>query len=211
MHIPDGFLDTKTWVSLGVISAGFIALSVARSNRKMDEKHIHLMGIMSAFIFAAQMLNFPVAGGTSGHFMGAVLAAVLLGPFAGILIMTTVLIVQCLVFADGGITALGANIFNMAVIGSLLGYIIYFILYKIIRGKIGRLIAVFIAAWCCIVLAASACALELAISGTMPLNVALPAMVGWHVLIGIGEGLITVAVISFIMTTRPDLLELEKI
>jgi len=211
MHIPDGFLDTKTWVSLGAISAGFIALSVARTNRKMGEKHIPLMGVMAAFIFAAQMLNFPVAGGTSGHFMGSVLAAILLGPFAGILIMATVLIVQCLVFADGGLTALGANIFNMAVVGSLVGYLVYFILHLIIRGKAGRLLAAFMAGWISIVLASSACAVELAVSGTSPINVVLPAMGGVHALIGIGEGLITVVVISFILTTRPDLLELEKI
>lgn len=211
MHIPDGFLDTKMWMALSAVSACLIAVSVARANKKLGEKHVPLMGVMSAFIFAAQMINFPIGIGVSGHFMGSVLAAILLGPFASILIMTTVLIVQCLVFADGGITTLGANIFNMAVIGSLIGYIIYFIIYKILRFKIGRLIAVFIAAWCSIVLAASACALELAISGTSPLNVTLTVMVGIHSLIGIGESLITVAVISFIMTTRPDLLELEKI
>src|SRR3989304_5436248 len=100
MHIPDGFLDTKTWVSLGAISAGFIALSIARANRKMGEKHIPLMGIMSAFIFAAQMLNFPVAGGTSGHFMGSALLAILVGPWAAVLIMTTILLVQCFIFQD---------------------------------------------------------------------------------------------------------------
>lgn len=211
MHIPDGFLDTKTWVILSAVSVCVIGISVMRANKKLSEKHIPLMGIMSAFIFAAQMLNFPVAGGTSGHFMGSVLASILLGPFASILIMSTVLIVQCLVFADGGITALGANIFNMAVIGSSIGYIIYFIFHKIIRGKTGRLIAVFIAGWCSIVFAASACALELWLSGTIALNIALPAMAGVHSLIGIGEGLITVAVINFILTTRPDLLELEKI
>lgn len=211
MHIPDGFLDTKTWMALSAVSACVIGISVVRANKKLGEKHIPLMGIMSAFIFAAQMLNFPVAGGTSGHFMGSVLAAILLGPFASILIMSTVLIVQCLVFADGGITALGANIFNMAVIGSLTGYIIYFILHKILIFKTGRLIAVFIAGWCSIVLAASACALELWLSGTIALNIALPAIVGVHALIGIGEGLITVAVINFILTTRPDLLELDKI
>lgn len=206
MHIPDGFLDTKTWVSLGAISAGFIALSVARANRKMGEKHIPLMGIMSAFIFAAQMLNFPVAGGTSGHFMGSVLAAILLGPFAGILIMTTVLIVQCLIFADGGLTVLGANIFNMAIIGSLVSYFIYLGL-----SKINRMVAIFISAWLSIVLAASACAFELAISGTSPLKIVLPAMAGVHAIIGIGEALITTIVIGFIKTTRPDLLDLEKI
>lgn len=211
MHIPDGFLDTKTWLSLSAISAGFVALAVVRANRKLGDKHIPLVGVMAAVIFAAQMLNFPVAGGTSGHFMGSVLAAILLGPFASILIMATVLIVQCLVFADGGLTALGANIFNMAVIGSLVGYLVYLVLHLIIRGKVGRLIAAFMAGWISIVLAASACAVELAVSGTSPLNIVLPAMGGVHALIGIGEGLITVAVISFIVTTRPDLLELEKI
>jgi len=206
MHIPDGFLDARTWLSLGAVSGAFIAISVVRANKKLGEKHIPLMGIMSAFIFAAQMLNFPVAGGTSGHFMGSVLAAILLGPFAAILIMTTVLIVQCLVFADGGLTTLGANIFNMAVIGSLIGYLIYLGI-----SKINRVVGVFIAAWLSIVLAATACALELAISGTSPLNVVLPAMASVHALIGLGEGLITTAVVTFILKTRPDLLELEKI
>lgn len=206
MHIPDGFLDTKTWVSLSAISGLFIAVAVTRANKKLGENHIPLMGIMSAFIFAAQMLNFPVAGGTSGHFMGSVLASILLGPFAGILIMTTVLIVQCLVFADGGVTALGTNIFNMAVIGSLIGYLVYLPL-----SKINRLVGVFIAGWVSIVLAATACALELAIAGTSPLKEVLIAMISVHALIGIGEGLITTAVIGFILTTRPNLLELEKI
>ncbi len=211
MHIPDGFLDAKTWISLSAISAGVVAISVARANKKLGEKHIPLMGIMSAFIFAAQMLNFPVAGGTSGHFMGGVLATILLGPFAGVLIMTTVLIVQCFIFGDGGITSLGANVFNMAVIGSVLGYLIYFTFYKIIKGKTGRFIGAFIAAWSSIVLAAGFCALELAISGTSPLKVTLTTMLGVHCIIGIGEAVITVAVISFVLATRSDLLELEKI
>lgn len=211
MHIPDGFLDAKTWISLGVVSAGFVAVSVARANKKLDEKHIPLMGIMSAFIFAAQMLNFPVGIGTSGHFMGGAFAAILLGPFAGILVMTTVLIVQCFVFQDGGPTALGANVFNMAIIGSIAGYLIYLIFYKIIKGQAGRFIGAFVAAWCSIVLAAGFCAVELAISGTFPLKEGLLAMVGVHSFIGIGEALITTAVIGFVLTTRPDLLELEKI
>ncbi|MBI4834239.1 MAG: energy-coupling factor ABC transporter permease [Planctomycetes bacterium] len=211
MHIPDGFLDTKTWASLSAVSAGFVALSVVRANRKLGEKHVPLMGIMSAFIFSTQMLNFPVAGGTSGHFMGAVLAAVLLGPFAGTLIMSIVLVVQCLMFADGGITALGANIFNMGVVGSLSGYLIYFLLSSVIKGKPGKLIGVFVASWASIVLASGACALELAFSGTIALNIALPAMAGVHMIIGIGEALITTAVLTLILAVRPDLLELTKI
>ena len=211
MHIPDGFLDTKTWVTLSAVSAGFVALSVVRANRKLGEKHVPLMGVMSAFIFAAQMLNFPVAGGTSGHFMGAVLAAVLLGPFAGMLIMTIVLAVQCLMFQDGGITALGANIFNMGVVGSLSGYVIYLLFSTIIKGKIGKLTGAFIAGWASIVLAASACAVELAVSGTIALNIALTAMAGVHMIIGIGEALITTMVLTLILTIRPDLVELPKI
>ena len=164
------------------------------------------MGIMSAFIFAAQMINFPVIGGTSGHLFGGVLAAVLLGPFAGAVVLTCVLIFQCLVFQDGGLLALGANILNMAVIGTLGGYLIYSLFCRISGGKKGLLIGGAVAAWCSVVLAASFCALELSISGISPLGVVLPAMVGIHALIGIGEAIITVAVLSFISKVRPDLI-----
>jgi len=212
MHIPDGFLDLKTWVTLGAVSAGLVGYALKRSSRKLGEKHIPLLGVMAAFIFAAQMLNFPVAGGTSGHFMGGVLAAVLLGPSAGLLVMATVLIVQCLVFQDGGLTALGANVFNMGVIGAMLGYYIYVALNRVMRGNPRVLfICSFVAGWLSIVLAASACAVELAISGTVPLGVALPAMAGVHSLIGIGEGLITALVLGFVFKLRPDLLDIEKI
>lgn len=208
MHIPDGFLDTKTWVSLAAVSGLTVALAVRKSSEKIGEKQIPMMGVVSAFVFAAQMLNFPVVGGTSGHFMGGVLAAILLGPFFGLLIMSTVLIVQCLVFQDGGLTALGANIFNMGIIGAVFGYYIYLIFFRIFK-KIS--ISSFLASWLSIVLASSACAIELAISGTVPIKVALPAMVGIHSLIGIGEGVITSLVLSFILKTREDLLQIEKI
>ncbi|UCD85880.1 MAG: cobalt transporter CbiM [Deltaproteobacteria bacterium] len=211
MHIPDGFLDTKTWVTLGVVSAGTVGLALRKASKKIGEKQIPLMGVLAAFIFAAQMLNFPVAGGTSGHFMGGVLAAILLGPLAGVLIMAIVLIIQCLVFQDGGLTALGANIFNMGIIGALVGYYFYLGLSRMVAGTRGMFIGAFIASWLSIVLAAGACAAELAVSGTVPLKVALPAMAGVHGLIGIGEGLITVAVLSLILKARPDLLETEKI
>jgi len=211
MHIPDGFLDAKTWVSLGIVSAGVVGLAIRKSNKKIGEKHVPLMGITAAFIFAAQMLNFPVAGGTSGHFMGGVLAAILLGPLAGILIMTIVLIVQCLVFQDGGLTALGANIFNMGLIGTIIGYYLYMGITRIIGDNRGRFINIFVAGWLSIVLAASACAVELAVSGTVPLGVALPAMAGIHALIGIVEGIITAVVLGFVFKVRPDLLKIEKV
>jgi cobalt/nickel transport system permease protein len=163
------------------------------------------MGVMAAFVFAAQMLNFPVAGGTSGHLMGGVLAAALLGPWAGVVVINIVLAVQCVVFQDGGLTALGANIVNMGLIGSALGYGIY----RTIRGtspQRGRIIAATaVASWCSVVLASAACAVELALSGTSPLRVALPAMVAVHSLIGIGEALITCFVVSYILKVRPDL------
>ena len=117
MHLPDGFLDTWTWIGMSVISGIFITVAVRKANKTISEKHIPLLGVMAAFIFAVQMFNFPVGGGTSGHFMGATLIAILLGPWASVLIMTTVLFVQCLVFQDGGITTLAANIFNMGVVG----------------------------------------------------------------------------------------------
>lgn len=211
MHIPDGFLDTKTWVTLGIVSGGVVGLAIKKISKKIGEKHVPLMGMVAAFIFAAQMLNFPVAGGTSGHFVGGVLAAILLGPLSGILIMTIVLMVQCLVFQDGGLTALGANVFNMGLIGAVAGYYLYFGLSKIITGKRGIFISAFIASWISIVLAASVCAIELAVSGTVPLGVALPVMAGVHALIGIGEGLITVVVLGFVFKLRPDLLKIEKV
>lgn len=210
MHIPDGFLDTKTWVTLDAVAVGAVALALGKTRRIMGEKQIPLLGVLAAFIFAAQMINFPVAGGTSGHFMGAVLAAILLGPWSAALVMTVVLIVQCLVFQDGGITALGANTINMGVIGGVVGYYLYRVLTAIGGGKRFRPVAVFCAAWLSIVLAASACAVELAVSGTVPIGAALPAMAGVHALIGIGEGIITALVVGFVSRVRPDLLALEK-
>lgn len=215
MHIPDGFLDAKTVSTLGAVSA--IGIAVALKNirkksgdlpRQSGERHIPMYGVLSAFIFAAQMLNFPVAGGTSGHFVGGALCAILLGPSAGILIMTLVLIVQCFLFQDGGITALGANVFNMGIVGAGLCYYVYILLNKVISNKS---VTVFISAWLAVILGASFCAIELAMSGTVPIKVALPAMAGVHTLIGIGEGLITVTVFRFILKVRPDLLEIEKL
>ncbi|HHT9136697.1 MAG TPA: energy-coupling factor ABC transporter permease [Candidatus Wunengus sp. YC60] len=211
MHIPDGFLDTKTWIVMGGISAVFIGAAVRQANKKISDKHIPLLGVMAAFVFAVQMFNFPVGGGTSGHFMGATLIAILLGPWASVLIMTTVLIVQCLIFQDGGLTALGANIFNMGVAGGFIGYYINAIVQLFVQGRKGLFIGSFTAAWCSLVLSATCCALELSVSGTAPLKIVLSAMAGIHAIIGIGEGFITIATLSLITRVRPDLLELQKI
>jgi len=206
MHIPDGFLDAKTLITTAAVSAGAVGYGIKRANEKLGERQVPLMGVTAAFIFAAQMLNFPVAGGTSGHFLGAVLAAVLLGPWAACLIMAVVLVVQCLGFADGGLTALGANIFNMGVVGGILCYYIFVVLKKALpKTRSGFLSAVAAISWFSVVLASAVCAIELAVSGTSPLGVALPAMVGVHALIGIGEAIITTVVVAVVLSARPAL------
>ena len=212
MHIPDGFLNAATMATTYVISTGGVANAVRVANKKLGDKHIPMMGILAAFIFAAQMLNFPVAGGTSGHIIGAALAAILLGPWAAVLIMSVVLIAQSLIFQDGGLLALGANIFNMGIIAGLGAYLLYRLLGSLLGdSRRARLTAGFVAAWGSVFLAAIACALELAVSGTSPLAVVLPAMAGVHAFIGIGEGLVTTAVLSLVLATRPDLLSLQRI
>ncbi len=210
MHIPDGFLDSRTWGTLSVVSGAGFAYAARRGREVVGDKHVPAMGVMAAFVFAAQMLNFPVAAGTSGHFMGAALAAILLGPLSALLVMTTVLAVQCLLFSDGGLTALGANVFNMGIAGSFAGYWVARGTVKLLgEGKF--LAAAFLGAWLSIVAAASCCAMELAVSGVLPFRIVFPAMAGVHALIGIGEGLITVAVLAALRRARPDLLALKKI
>jgi cobalt/nickel transport system permease protein len=208
MHIPDGFLNAATAATTYALSAGGVGYSIKETQRNLGDKQVPMMGVMSAFIFAAQMLNFPVIGGTSGHLIGGALAAILLGPWAGTLIMTCVLIVQCLIFQDGGITALGANIFNMGLVACFVGYYLYRALVSIIgEGRRSTLVGGFVGAWASVFVASIVCAIELAISGRSPLGVALPAMAGVHALIGIGEGLITTAVLTFVTATRADLLQ----
>ena len=156
--------------------------------------------------------NFPVAGGTSGHLIGAALAAILLGPWAAVLIMSCVLIAQSLIFQDGGLLALGANIFNMGIVASFSGYYLYRLVVSVLgKNRRGQLIGGFVGAWGSVFLASIVCAIELAVSGTSPIQVALPAMAAVHTLIGIGEGLITGAVLSLVLATRADLLQLQKV
>jgi len=211
MHIPDGFLSLGTAVAAWVLAIAVLAYAVARTNRQLGEKQVPLMGVMAAFIFAAQMLNFPVAGGTSGHLIGGALVAILLGPWAGMLVMTAVVAVQALLFQDGGLLALGANVLNMGVIACLVGYYVYAALQRVLSdGHWANLGSAFVAAWCSVFVTSVVCALQLGISGSSPIQVALPAMAGVHALIGVGEGLITVAALAFITATRRDLVEFRK-
>lgn len=210
MHIPDGFLNIPTWGSFWAISVGTIGYALRKLKAILKEKMVPLMGISSAFIFAAQMLNFPITGGTSGHLIGGVLAAVLLGPWGGIIVISAVLIVQCLIFQDGGLTALGANIFNMAIIGSGLGYLIYAWIRKRIKGDKGIITGSALASWASVVLSSLSCAIQLGISGTSPFKLVIPAMVGIHALIGIGEALITSLVVITLLKLRPDLIYNEE-
>ena len=222
MHIPDGFLDPK--VSAGMMGAAAVVLGYCLSNvraavtavvpqhalaaagRGMSnvvggmrrvltsdgERAIYKMGMVAALVFAGQMFNFPISGGTSGHLIGGVFASVILGPFAGAIVIAVVLAVQMLFFADGGLIAIGANIINMALCGAIIGYGLYYLLKKMTPDWI----AIAVAAWLSVVLASFACALELGFSGTIPFDLVIPAMVKVHMVIGIAEALITLALIN---------------
>jgi cobalt/nickel transport system permease protein len=209
MHIPDGFLAPEVAAACAVPAIGAVGYGLRRASRDLDERRVPLLGVTAAFVFAVQMLNFPVAGGTSGHFLGAGLAAILLGPWMACLVMSVVLVTQSFVFADGGITALGANILNMGVIGALLVGGLMLLAQRAL-GRVGTvsrgafLAVAGVGAWLGVVAGAVACSFELAISGTVPLGTVLPAMLGVHVLIGVGEAVITVAAVSAVLSTRPD-------
>jgi cobalt/nickel transport system permease protein len=210
LHAPDGFLSLPIAGLMWLTTIIVTAYAVKRTNDTFDERAIPLMGVTAAFIFAAQMFNFQVIGGTSGHLLGGVLAAVLLGPWAGTLVMVAVVAVQGLVFQDGGLVVMGANIFNMGIIGTLGGYAVYRALCRVLGGEQrARIPSAGIAAWLSVFLAAGAMAVELGLSGTTDLAVALAAMLSIHALIGIGEALITMAALAFIQVTRPDLFGLR--
>jgi cobalt/nickel transport system permease protein len=209
MHIPDGFLDSKTAAATGVLAATGLSVALRQARLRLPSRRVPLLGLAAAFVFAAQMINFPVAGGTSGHLIGGVLVAVLLGPSPAIIVLSAVLIVQCLMFADGGLSALGANILNMGVLGAVGGWAIYSAVSRMVKGLFGCVLAAAFAAWCSTVLASIACAGELAVSRTVGWSVVLPAMVGIHIFIGIGEGLITALVLVAIARARPELLRQE--
>ncbi len=204
LHIPDGFLSFIVSAVCWAISALVLSVAISRTNKSLGEKQVPLMGVMAAFIFAAQMINFPVAGGTSGHLLGGALAAIVLGPWAAMVVMTAVIAVQSLLFQDGGLLVMGANILNMGLITSVIGYG----LYRAVFGRPRRLklaVAGF-AAWLSVMAGALATALQLWLSGTSNLQTVTLTMLGVHAVIGIGEALITVAALTFILQTRPGLL-----
>jgi cobalt/nickel transport system permease protein len=208
LHIPDGFLNIAVSLVFWLFTVIFVAASIQKTNQALREKQVPLMGIMAAFIFAAQMLNFPVAGGTSGHFLGGALAAIVLGPWAGILVMTAVIALQALLFQDGGLLVMGANIFNMGILTAVIGFGLYRSVAK--QSLPVRLGVAGIAAWLSTMASALITALQLWLSGTSVLQIVIPAMLGVHALIGLGEAIITVAALAFIERARPDLLNAEK-
>jgi cobalt/nickel transport system permease protein len=183
-----------------------VGAALRQTRRQLGERQIPLMGVLAAFIFAAQMINFPVAGGTSGHLIGGTLTAILLGPWAAVLVMTSVITIQALLFQDGGLLALGFNIFNMGIVNPFIGYSVYQWVGRIIRKPY---LETALGAWIGVEAAALCTALQLGFSGTSDLALTLPAMLGVHALIGIGEAFITVGTLVFIGQTRPDLLSAQ--
>jgi cobalt/nickel transport system permease protein len=209
MHIPDGFLTNRIAVSLDVVSGAGILYAARRAKVDLSGRMVPLMGILAAFVFAAQMLNFPILGGTSGHLIGGSLLAILLGPTAGFLTMSTVVIAQALFLQDGGLVALGANIFNIGAVTCFSGYAVY----RLLGGGTARgkrlLLAGFIAGWVSMIVSSACCAVEIGISGVIPLRIGLTTMLGYHMVVGVIEGALTAGVLSFLTKVRPDLMKIN--
>ena len=191
------------------LSCATVLYAARRVNRDPSGRIVPIMGMLAAFVFAAQMLNFPVLGGTSGHLAGGALLGILLGPMAGLITMATVVIAQALILQDGGLAALGANIFNMGAVASFSGYAAFRLLGGDRPGGRRLAISSFLAGWLSMMLSAACCSLELAFSGAIPLRVGLPAMAGYHAVIGIFEGGLTAGIMAFISQARPDLVKGE--
>ncbi|MCM3554122.1 energy-coupling factor ABC transporter permease [Janibacter melonis] len=208
MHVPDGFLDIPTSVGTAAVAAGAIALSLARSRRELDDRAAPLAGLVAVFVFAAQMLNFPVGVGVSGHLLGGALAAVLVGPWVATLAVTVVLVVQALVFADGGITALGTNVLLMAVAGVWIGWTVFVAVRSVLPRRLAMVTpAAAVAAAVSVPATALVFTLLFAVGGQAPVDIStmVGLMVTWHAVIGIGEAVITALVVSAVLATRPDL------
>ena len=208
MHIPDGFIDIKTSAAFSAAAAIAVGGAVKGARNQLSEQSAPLAGLTAVFIFAVQMLNFPVAAGTSGHLLGAALAMVLVGPYAATLALSVVLIIQAFLFADGGLTALGLNIFNMGVVGVWASFGIFFILKKLLpKTKSSIVVASFIAALLSVPAAAAGFVLQYAIgaNATFSVSTVLSAMIGTHVFIGIGEAIITALTVSAVLASRSDL------
>jgi len=203
LHIPDGFLDLPIAAVFYILSVIAVGYSAYKARNELDETKVPLVGVVAAAIFAAQMLNWPIPGGTSAHFVAGALAGILLGPYLGCLAMTAVLVVQCLAFGDGGITALGANVFSMAVVDVYAGYYIY----KALSSK-NTSLAAFVAGWLGITLAAITIGIAVGLSESFAYGITttVTVMGVWHCILGIIEGVITSAVVSYVAASRPDIL-----
>ena len=204
MHIGNGIVDARVSAAFAVVSLVALGFCVMRGRLDLDDRLAPMAGLVAAFIFAVQMLNFHVLPGVSGHVLGGALAAVLVGPWVGALCVSTVLIVQCLLFADGGLTALGLNIFNMALLGTAVGYLVAVAILRLLP-KVS--VAVFVASVVSVVVASQGFVLEYALGGTtnLDLGTVAGAMAGVHVLVGIGEGLIAATTVATVAKVRPDL------
>jgi cobalt/nickel transport system permease protein len=211
MHLPDGFLTPAVAAIGWLLAIGSLSLAVRKTQSTLGHKQVPLMGILAAFVFAAQAFNFPVAAGTSGHLLGGALAAILMGPWAASLVMAAVIILQGLVFQDGGLLVMGWNIMNMGVMTAFVGFGVYRLAVGLVKDRpVGQLAAAFVAAWISVEVAAMATAVELAASGTFPLALALPAMASVHAVIGVGEAVITLGALAFLQKVRPDVLSLGQ-
>ncbi len=208
MHIPDGFIDAPVAAASGVVAVAAVAVSLRGARREVSEASAPLAGLTAVFVFAAQMVNFPVGAGTSGHLIGAALAAILIGPYAAVLAMTVVITIQALVFADGGLTALGLNIVNMAVVATVVGWLVFRLGTRVLpRVRWSALLAAGIAGFGSVVASAAAFSLEFALGGTAPIpaGTVTIAMLAVHAVIGVGEGVITALVVGAVLSVRPDL------
>ena len=209
MHIPDGFLDPVTAVVTYAIFLAYLGFSLKSSSNMFTTENISLVTTLAAGIFAAQMLNWPIPGGTSLHFVGGALAGILLGPYLGFMVMFLVLLVQCLVFHDGGITALGANTINMGIIDVLVGYGVYKAVLRLMGyNRKARLLGAFLGGWLGITLAGLACGIEIGVSTSFGfnINITVPVMTSWHALLGVIEGIITALVVDYISSRSPQLI-----
>lgn len=208
MHVPDGFLDAPTSVVTGVIAAGTVAVALRRARTELDDRTAPMAGLVAAFVFAGQMMNFPVGAGTSGHLLGGALAAVLVGPWTGALCISVVLLVQALFMADGGVTALGTNITLMALVGCFPGYAVFRLTAAVLPRRTSMVApAAAVGAFVSVPAAAAVFTLLFAVGGTAPVEIGdvLTAMLGWHTLIGLGEAAVTGLVVASVVATRPDL------
>jgi cobalt/nickel transport system permease protein len=208
VHVPDGFLDAQTSLATGVVAAAGVGLALRGARRELDDRTVPMAGLVATFVFATQMLNFPVVGGTSGHLLGGALAAILVGPWTGVLCLSVVLLVQCLLFADGGITAIGTNITLMGIVGVLVGWLVFRAVQAVLPKRPAMVVpATAVAGFVSVPVAALGFVGLYAVGGTtdVPLAGLAAAMVGWHLLIGAGEAVISALVVSSVVAVRPDL------